>query len=109
MSFGFGFVIWGGSVLLTAKEPIVLAAGGLLSTVGGAVSGFITKTFLDVHKLSLKQLNRYFQQPVINDHILMVQRLADDSRDEEIRKKAYDKIIDSITKLIDSKGNIESI
>ena len=105
MFAGFGFVIWGGSVLLQAKEVIVLAAGGLLSAVGGAMSGFITKTFLDVHKLSLTQLNRYFQQPVINDHILTAQRLADDSDDPETRKKAYDRIIESITKQIDSKGD----
>jgi hypothetical protein len=105
MLAGFGFVIWGGSVLLTAKEPIVLAAGGLLSTVGGAISGFITKTFLDVHKLSLTQLNRYFQQPVVNDHILMAQRLAEDSNDPETKKKAYDRIINSITKLIDARDN----
>lgn len=104
MFAGFGFVIWGGSVLLTADDAIVLAAGGLLSTVGGATSGFITKTFLDVHKLSLDQLNRYFQQPVINDHILMAQRLAEDSDDPDTRKKAYERIIESITKLIDSKG-----
>ena len=40
-----------------------------------------------------------------HDHILMAQRLAEDSNDSETRKKAYDRIINSITKLIDSKGN----
>lgn len=104
MFAGFGFVIWGGSVLLTAKETIVLVAGGLLATVGGAISGFISKTFLDVHKLSLTQLNTYFQQPVINDHILMAQRLADDVDDLETRKKAYETIIVSISGLIDVKS-----
>lgn len=100
MCAGLGFIGWGGSVLLTATEGIVLAAGGIISTVGGAVSGYIAKTFLDVHKLSLKQLNRYFQQPVLNDHILMAQRLADESDDAETRKRAYEKIIESITTLI---------
>jgi len=100
MSFGFGFVLWGGSVLLTANETIALAAGGVISTVGGAVSAFITKTFLDVHRLSLTQLNRYFRQPVINDHILMAQRLADESNDPDTRKKAYETIINSIAGLI---------
>lgn len=103
MFAGFGFLIWGGTVLLTAKETIVLASGGLISTVGGAISGYVAKTFLDVHKLSLTQLNRYFQQPVINDHILMAQRLAEESNDPETRKAGYEKIIDSLTKLIDAK------
>ena len=100
MFAGFGFIIWGGSVLLNAKETIVLAAGGLLSTVGGAVSGYITRTFLDVHKLSLAQLNHYFGQPVLNDHILMAQRLADESGDPQTRKEAYKIIINCIAGLI---------
>lgn len=104
MLAGFAFVIWGGSVLLTASEAIALASGGILATVGGIVSGYIAKTFLGVHKLSLVQLNHYFQQPVINDHILMAQRLADDSDDPDTKKASYSLIIESITKLIDSKS-----
>lgn len=100
MIAGLGFVIWGGSVLLTAKETIVLAAGGIISAIGGGVGGYITKTFLDVHKLSLNQLNRYFKQPVINDHILMAQRLANESDDPVTKKKAYQTVIDSIAELI---------
>lgn len=103
MAFGFVFVIKGGMVLLTATEKIVLAAGTIFSAAAGTVSGYIAKTFLDIHKISLKQLNEYFQQPVINDHILMAQRIADESNDGETRKKVYEKIIESITKLIDAK------
>ncbi|MDQ1350607.1 MAG: hypothetical protein QG657_909 [Acidobacteriota bacterium] len=100
MIAGLSFVIWGGNVLLNAKETIVLAAGGIIASIGGGVSGYITKTFLDVHKLSLNQLNRYFKQPVINDHILMAQRLADDCNNTDTRKQAYQTIIDSIANLI---------
>jgi hypothetical protein len=108
MSAGFAFVVWGGSVLLTAKETIVLAAGGLIAAVGGGISTFITKTFLDVHRLSLSQLNRYFRQPVINDHILMAQRLADECEDSDTKKKSYEKIIDSIAQLITSQTTTNS-
>jgi hypothetical protein len=104
MFAGLGFVVWGGAVLLKAEQTIVLAAGGLLSAIGGAVGAYITKTFLDVHKLSLHQLNRYFQQPVINDHILMAQRLADESGDPDTRKQAYRAVIDSISGLITAKS-----
>jgi DNA-directed RNA polymerase subunit L len=108
MIAGLGFVIWGGTVLLTAKETIVLAAGGILAAIGGGVGGYITKTFLDVHKLSLNQLNRYFKQPVINDHILMAQRMADDCKDDETRKQAYQKVIESIATLIKEDRNLEN-
>ncbi len=100
MFSGLGFVIWGGSVLLKAEKPIVLAAGGILASLGGAISAFIAKSFLDVHKISLNQLNRYFRQPVLNDHIVMAQRLADEIGDEEFRRKSYEKIIQSVTALI---------
>jgi len=85
---------------LNEEKTIVLAAGSIISAVGGAIGTFIAKTFLDVHKLSLNQLNKYFKQPVINEHILMAQRLADDSGDPETKKKAYQTIIDSIASLI---------
>lgn len=102
---GLVFVFWGASVLLKADNAIVLAAGGLVSAIGGPVGAYITKTFLDVHRLSLSQLNTYFRQPVINDHILMAQRLADESGDPETRQKAYEIVIDSITTLIRSESN----
>jgi ABC-type multidrug transport system fused ATPase/permease subunit len=103
MIAGLGFVFWGGMLMLDAEDQeIQLAAGGIISVIGGAVSAFITKTFLDVHKLSLTQLNRYFRQPVINGHIMMAQRLAEEIGDEDSRKIAYESLIKSVTKLIGS-------
>lgn len=100
MFAGFAFVLWGGTVLVQAGEATVLAAGTILAAVGGAVSAFLAKTFLSVHRLSLLQLNRYFQQPVINEHILMAQRLAEDCGDPETRRKAYEKIIEQVSALV---------
>ena len=106
MVSGLAFVFWGGSVMLIGGETIKLAAGGSIATIGGAVSAFIAKTFLDVHRLSVGQLNRYFQQPVINDHILMAQRLADDIGDDDARKRAYELVIGSVSSLIYSSSQI---
>lgn len=100
MFLGFAFIYWGGSVLLNSNESLALAAGATISTIGAAASGFITKTFLEVHKLSLSQLNLYFRQPVINDHIMMAQRLAEGVEDKKIRQEAYLKIIDATISLI---------
>jgi len=102
MISGLAFVFWGGTVMLSGGETTQLAAGGSIAAIGGAASGFIAKTFLDVHRLSIGQLNRYFQQPVINDHILMAQRLADDIGDADARKNAYETVIVSIAGLIRS-------
>ena len=104
MSAGLAFLLVGAWILISAQETIVLAAGGLISALGGAVAGFVTKTFLDVHKLSLMQLNRYFRQPVLNEHILMAQRLADTSNDRITRKKAYERVIESICGRIDDSS-----
>lgn len=100
MVAGLGFLVWGGSIVFRADKSILLAAGGIVLAVGGGVSAYITKTFLDIHRVSLDQMNRYFRQPVVNDRILMAQRLADDSEDSRTRQQAYDKIIGSITELI---------
>jgi hypothetical protein len=103
MFFGFGFVFWGGQHILTQSSWDHLVAGSAIAGIGGSISAFITKTFLSVHKLSLQQLNRYFDQPVINDHILMAQRLADGLSNAESRQKAYENIIASVTGLINHR------
>ncbi|EJL6677220.1 hypothetical protein V9K54_003381 [Vibrio cholerae] len=104
MFLGIGFVFWGGTFILSDSGTDKVAAGASISAIGGGISAYITKTFLDVHKLSLIQLNKYFKQPVINDNILMAQRLADEVGDEAVRKESYKEIIESITKLIDKES-----
>ncbi|HHX8561843.1 TPA: TRADD-N-associated membrane domain-containing protein [Vibrio diabolicus] len=96
MLLGMSFIIWGGSVIISENGSDKVLAGSAIASIGGAISAYITKTFLDVHKLSITQLNRYFKQPVINDNIIMAQRLADASKDEVVRKEAYQKIISSV-------------
>jgi Ca2+/Na+ antiporter len=108
MFLGMAFVFWGGTFILSDTGTDKVAAGAAISAIGGGISAYITKTFLDVHKLSITQLNKYFKQPVINDNILMAQRLADDVDDTEVRKESYKKIIDSITGLIVENGKEKS-
>jgi hypothetical protein len=100
MFSGFGFIVWGGQYILTQTNWDHIAAGSCIAAIGGSISAYITKTFLDVHRISIQQLNRYFDQPVINDHILMAQRLADNLTDNSARLKAYEGIISSVVALI---------
>jgi hypothetical protein len=52
----------------------------------------------------LVQLNRYFQQPVINETILTAQRLSDLLPDPQHRSKAYQHLIQRVVALIGSEG-----
>lgn len=100
MFAGLGFVIWGGTVVFTTGDWQKVAAGSAISAIGGAVSAYITKTFLDVHRLSLFQLNRYFRQPVLNAYVLTAQRLADQVDEPAARRAAYRDIIGRVVGLI---------
>jgi uncharacterized integral membrane protein len=111
MAVGLLFVFYGGYLATHPKDPNQWApatVGALLSGMGGAISTYISKTFLDVHRLSLLQLNHYFQQPVINSHVLVAQRIADamDGMGEN-RKEAYVKILDSVVQLIQQDGKVQ--
>lgn len=100
MFAGLSFVMWGGVVVVSGGGWEKVAAGSLISAIGGAVSAYITTTFLDVHRLSLLQLNRYFRQPVINANVLTAQRLADVMEAPEERNQAYIKILERVVDLI---------
>jgi hypothetical protein len=62
---------------------------GVLTGIGGALSGYISKTYLTIYKETLAQLNRYFEQPLVASYVLTAERLAatlpDDSRPDEYK------------------------
>lgn len=108
MFAGMSFVLWGGFFILSKEGIDHTLAGSSISAIGGGISAYITKTFLDVHKLSINQLNHYFKQPVINEKILMAQQLADDIDDDSFRAKSYEKIINTIMSVIDSNNTVDN-
>ena len=99
MAAGLALVFWGVRELLDGTTQSRVT-GATVSGLGAALSAYITKTFLDVHKLSLRQLNRYFRQPVINSHILTAQRLAERLESAEARAAAYQQLIASVIALV---------
>jgi hypothetical protein len=100
MLAGLGLVVLGGVHIFNNSGWEHVAAATSISTLGGATGAFIAKTFLDVHRLSLSQLNHYFHQPVLNTHILTAQRLADQLEDKSARQRAYERIITNVASLI---------
>ena len=108
MVAGLAFVFWGGVHIIAGDDWQHVAAGSAISTIGGSISAYITKTFLDVHRLSISQLNHYFRQPVVNANILTAQRVADLISDDKTRQEGYQKILYSVIALIKEEGGDES-
>lgn len=102
MGVGLSFIFWAALRTLSSGSTAGknFSSHVFVSAVGAAISAFITKTFLDVHKLSLSQLNKYFRQPVLNAHILTAQRLADQLGDVKARESAYTLILERLVLLI---------
>lgn len=97
---GLGFVVWGGTHLLTSPGWEHVAGATAIAGIGGSIGAFIAKTFLDVHRLSLSQLNHYFRQPVVNAHVLTGQRLADQLVEPDARQKGYELLLQRVAELI---------
>jgi hypothetical protein len=104
MSTGIGFVVWAGSYSITSDSVLKTVGTAAISTVGVTLSAYITKTFSDLHRVSLEQLNRYFRQPVLNEHVLTVERLAEQLSDGA-KESAYVRLIDKILSLM-ADGNL---
>lgn len=105
MATGIGFLYWGGYKIFAQGEGVSIV-GTVITTLGAAITTFIAKTFLDIHKQSTSELNHYYKHPVINDHVLMAQRLADEMPEDEYKRAEYQKIITSLTGLVDRMDNI---
>ena len=86
MIAGLALLMFGGIVAVAATAPETKLAVAGLSAIGTLVSGFITKTFLTSHASAIAQLNRFFEQPLVNSYLLNAERVAGaispDSRDE---------------------------
>lgn len=48
---------------------------GSLAVAGGALSAFLGRTYIHVYERSLVQLNRYFEQPLLNSYLLSAERI----------------------------------
>lgn len=109
MLAGLVFVAWGGLYLLTSSTLNSVAAGTSLAAIGGVVSAYLTRTFLSIHRLSVEQLNTYFNQPVINDHVVNAQRVAELVADPKERDALYRLIVLSLLSRVDSARQVQTI
>ncbi|GAA2802949.1 hypothetical protein GCM10010441_29590 [Kitasatospora paracochleata] len=69
---------------------------GAMGGVGTVLSGYLSRTYLQVYGQTLAQLNRYFEQPVLTGYYLTAERLAKDLPDTpegEMRRKIIDQVL----------------
>lgn len=80
-------------ILVTSSNGKILAA--VLAPAGGALAGFLSRTYLFVYERSLVQLNQYYSQPLLNSYYLTAERLSTEMS-EDGRDKLIEKVIDQL-------------
>jgi hypothetical protein len=93
----------GASVAFTPVSDITRITVGGLAGVGTVISGYISKTFLRSHELSIRQLNNFFKQPLISNYLLMAERLTNELG---VESKSQARLL-IIEKIIESARNAE--
>jgi hypothetical protein len=93
MAAGLIVLLAGAAVAISAPSVATKVAAASLTAIGGAVSGFIAQTFLRTYSDAVKQLNFYFQQPLITSYVLTAQRLAGELSSKERCDEALDGLI----------------
>jgi len=76
MFFGFALISAGIVAVLLPTPLDVKIAAGVISIIGGTVGGYINRTFLKTHSVSIVQLNKLFRQPLVQSYLLTAERIA---------------------------------
>jgi hypothetical protein len=68
----------------------------MLTAVGSVVGGYVSRTFMRTYGIALRQLNRYFEQPLQTNYLLAAERLIDrlgETRQDRLRIKVIDHML----------------
>jgi hypothetical protein len=92
-----GFLIVGACILIIALPGVTdensKLTVSLLGSVGTIVSGFITRTFLKQRTLSIDQLNRFFNQPLVTSYLLTAERIALEQPSADVKTESLNRVI----------------
>ncbi|MGW4489766.1 TRADD-N-associated membrane domain-containing protein [Amycolatopsis sp. NPDC004368] len=69
---------------------------GIIGVAGGALAGYVSRTFLKMHETSTQHLSSYFDQPLLFSQLLAAERLLN-MLDGELRAEAVREIIRGIS------------
>src|SRR6185295_2351411 len=77
MATGLVVLLVGAVIAIGTPSTTSKITTASLTAIGGMLSGYIARTFLQTYARALRQLNFYFQQPLINSYLLTAQRLIE--------------------------------
>jgi hypothetical protein len=93
-------VLVGGSIVaIAAQDETTKITTAALTASGGAIAGYIGRTFLRTYERALEQLNFYFEQPLVTSYILTAERVSETmsaARRDDIREKIVERIMDGL-------------
>ncbi|WP_405726941.1 hypothetical protein OG607_23750 [Streptomyces sp. NBC_01537] len=75
----------------------------LLGGVGATLSGFLSRTYLAMHRDALRQMNKYFEQPVLRGYYLTAERLVRDLQDSpegEMKRLIAERVLAASDRLL---------
>ncbi|MFF3985119.1 hypothetical protein ACFY0B_10930 [Streptomyces sp. NPDC001797] len=75
---------------------------GALAAFSTLLSGYLSRTYLTLYKESIGQLNRYFDQPVLNSYYLAAERLVcqlGSEHQDTVRKNVIAEILDNSARM----------
>ncbi|MFF0183520.1 hypothetical protein [Streptomyces sp. NPDC005244] len=75
---------------------------GALAAFSTLLSGYLSQTYTDLYRRSISQLNRYFDQPVLNSYFLTAERLTaglDVSHAQAVRQQIINEVLASSSRL----------
>lgn len=84
---------------------------GCLAAFSTLLSGYLTKTYLAMYKESIGQLNRYFDQPVLNSYYLTAERLTnglDAAHVQDVRKRIINEVLNTSSRMGPKSAATES-
>jgi hypothetical protein len=105
-----------GIIVACAVSGIWAGTGGakalvaLLGGVGAALSGFLSRTYLAMHRDALRQMNRYFEQPVLRGYYLTAERLVrdlDDSPEGRMKQMIAERVLAASDRLLHGAQDAE--
>lgn len=96
----FSAAVW----QVTAPGSQVLL--GALAAVGGALSGYLSRTYLRVYERTLVQLNQYYRQPLLNSYLLSAERILRDVNEPDLKAAMYGRLL---TQIITSAGALDDL
>ncbi len=99
-----GFGVLGVAIWYLVTQPpdaAGLATMGGLGAVSAALAGYVVRTLLAVHQISVRQLNRYFNHPARMNSLFMAWRMAETLHpDDPARTAATQAIIQEMSTVL---------